>query len=131
MYALRFLSSVLGIASWQTTELSLEKDQLEEVAGEPRRIKVASAGLAPLALELIQPVSGRSSWSQFIEIRGEGISHLTLGVSDWQEMAKRIEKDGSRMVAGGMQDGRRWGYFHTTPGGIVVDLREKPAANNR
>ena len=127
----QFLSSALGIAPWQTTELSLEKDRLEKVAGEPCRIKVASARLAPIALELIQPVSGRSFWSQLIKTKGEGISHLVLSVSNWQEIAKRIEENGSRMVAGGIQDGRRWGYFHTTPGGVVVNLREKPAASSR
>jgi len=116
----RFLSAALGIDPWQTNELSVAEN----------RLKTASASLDPITLELIQPVSGRSFWSQFIESKGEGISHLTLSVSNWQEITKTIEENGGRMVVGGTQDGKRWGYFYTTPGGIVFNLREKPDTGN-
>lgn len=121
----QFLFSALGIGPWRTTKQLLEKDRLERVVGEPCSIKVAFAKLPPISLELIQPVAGKSFWSQLIETRGEGISHIGFSVANWEETRKKIEENGGRMLASGIQNGRHWSYFHTTPGGIVVNLREK------
>ena len=116
----RFLTAGLGIAPWQTGEHSVADS----------RLKTASAKLDPITLELIQPISGNSFWSEFVESKGEGISHLTLSVSNWPEITKMIEENGGRMLVEGTQDGKRWGYFYTTPGGIVFNLKEQPDTGN-
>ena len=121
----QLLSSIWGLGPWQTVEQSLEKDWLEMIVGEPCKIKVAFAKLDPIILELIQPVEGRSYWSQFIETKGEGINHIAFSVSNWQEMAAKLKEHGGRMVAGGVQGGMHWGYFEAKPGGIVVEFEEK------
>jgi len=121
----QFLSSLWGLGPWHIVEQTLDKDWLETIAGEPCKIKVAFTKLEPIILELIQPVEGRSFWSQSIEAKGEGINHIAFSVSNWQEMASNLQKKGGQMVAGGMQDGMHWGYFKTKPGGIVFELEEK------
>ena len=121
----QFLTSMWGIGPWQTMELSLEKDWMDMIAGEPYKIKLAFGKLDPIIIELIQPVEGRSFLSRSIETRGEGINHMAFSVSNWQEMAAKLQEKGGRMVAGGVQNGMHWGYFETTPGGIVIEFEEK------
>lgn len=63
-----FLSLIWGLGPWLTWEYSPGKDDIS--VGEPFTIKGAWAMLEPVVLELIQPIGGRSIWSQFLETKG-------------------------------------------------------------
>jgi methylmalonyl-CoA/ethylmalonyl-CoA epimerase len=116
------LSSIWGLGPWVIVEDSPNKDDIR--IGEPYRLKVAFAKLGPVVLELFQPLEGRSIWSQFLEAKGEGIHHIGFEVSNWDDMALKLQEQGGRMVAGAVFEGKRWGYFETKPGGIIVDFAE-------
>jgi methylmalonyl-CoA/ethylmalonyl-CoA epimerase len=119
---IEFLSSTWGLGPWVIVEDSPPEDDIR--IGEPYRIKVAFAKLGPLVMELFQPLEGRSVWSQFLEDKGEGVHHIGFEVSNWDDMASKLQEQGSRMVAGAAFEGKRWGYFETKPGGIIVDFAE-------
>lgn len=117
-----FLSRVLGLGPWQVIDYAPTKDEL--FVGEPFRLRLALAGLAPLVLELVQPMEGKSIWSEFLKSKGEGLHHIAFTVPNWDEMVQKMEEAGSRVVAGGTINGKRWCYFETSPGGIIIELGE-------
>ncbi|TET17023.1 MAG: VOC family protein [Dehalococcoidia bacterium] len=119
---IEFLSSMWGLGPWQSLEYSPHKDEI--IVGEPFKIKIACAKLGPVVLELIQPLEGRSLWSQFLETKGEGLQHVAFNLSNWDEMVSKLRERGSKMVAGGVFGGKRWCYFDTKPGGIIVDFMD-------
>ena len=119
---IEFLSSIWGLGPWVTVEDSPNKDDIK--IGEKYKLKVAYAKLGSVVLELFQPLEGRSIWSQFLEDKGEGIHHLGFEVSNWDDMVLQLQKQGGRMVAGAVFEGKRWGYFKTKPGGIMLDFAE-------
>jgi len=120
---MEFLSSIWGLGPWQTMEYSPHKDEV--LVGEPFRLKVAHAKLGPVALELLQPLEGRSIWSQFLEVKGEGIHHIAFSLSNYDEMVSKLQEQGCMMVAGAITPfGKRWSYFDTKPGGIIVEFMD-------
>jgi len=118
-----FLSSLWGLGPWHILDYSSTKDEL--MVGKPFRIKEAHAKLGVTEVELIQPLEGNSIWSQFIETNGEGLHHMSFIVPNWEECVSRIQERGGRMVAGATFEGKRWAYFVTSPGGMIIELDEQ------
>ena len=50
------------------------------------------------ALELIEPISAKGSIAKFLEQRGEGIHHLSLGVDNIEQELKSLQANGIRLV---------------------------------
>jgi len=117
-----FFSSIWGLGPWLTLEYSPKKDEIN--IGEPFRIRGAWARLGPVVLEVIQPIEGRSIWSQFLETKGEGLHHICFIVSNWDEVVSRLQEQGCRMLAGGIFLGKHWSYFEVNPGGLIVEISE-------
>jgi len=118
-----FLSRVLGLGPWQVIDYAPTKDEL--FVGEPFRLRIAVAEQVPLVLELVQPLEGNSIWSEFLKNRGEGLHHIAFTIPNWDEVVQIMEQTGIRMAAGGTINGKRWCYFETSPGGLVVEYGEK------
>lgn len=120
-----FLSSILGLGPWKIFEgIEYYKDEMrvdELGVGEPFRLKLAFAKLGTTVVELLQPLDGRSVYSQFLQTKGEGLHHIAFSVSNWDDAASKLEERGARIVAGGFAEGKRWAFFETKPGGIIVE----------
>jgi methylmalonyl-CoA/ethylmalonyl-CoA epimerase len=117
-----FLSSTLGIGPWRISRnLSFKK----MFVGQPYSLHTAHANLGSVELELLQPLEEESLWGQFLKTRGEGLQHIAFKVSNWDEMVSKL-KERATMVVGGVNPyGKRWAYFETKPGGILVEFDEK------
>lgn len=122
---IEFLSSTAGLGPWQIFEYSAEKDEV--MVGEPFKIKVAWADVGgPLVYELIQPLAGRSVWSQFLETKGEGLHVIAYSTpSNWGEIVPKLQAQGATMLVGATFEGKRWCYLDTKPGGIRIELTEE------
>ena len=120
---IEFLSSIWSLGPWQTMEYSPRQDEL--LVGKPFRQKVAQAKLGSTILELVQQIEGGGPWPEFLETKGEGLHHIAFSIPNWDEMVARMQKQGAKMVAGGIFEGKRWGYFATEPGGILIEFGEK------
>lgn len=118
----KFLSSVWGFGPWQTLDYRAHKDDM--IVGEPFTLKIAFAKLGAVVLELLQPVKGDSIWAQALETKGEGVHHIAFSVSNWDEMVSKLQEQGGRMVVGAIFEGKRWCYFDTKPGGIIVEFMD-------
>jgi len=118
----KFLSSMWGLEPWQTLDYTAHKDDM--IAGEPFTLKIAFTKLGSTILELLQPVEGDSIWAQALKTKGEGIHHIAFNVSNWDEMVSKLREQGGRMVVGAIFEGKRWCYFDTKPGGIIVEFMD-------
>jgi hypothetical protein len=117
------LSATWGVGPWDILEYTPDDDELE--IDEPYRIKLAFSSLGPVRLELIQPVEGKSLWSEFLENEGEGIQHIAFMVSNWDEMMLGLKGESRNVIAGGViTGGKRWRYYKTAIGGITIQLEE-------
>jgi hypothetical protein len=92
--------------------------------GEPFKIKVAYANIGKAKLEIIQPLEGKSIFSEFLAAKGEGLFNINFHISNYDEMMSKLEEHQSKMILGIIK-AKRYGYFKTKPGGIVVEFAEK------
>ena len=119
---IEFLSSAWGIGPWQFAEYAPSGDELK--MDEPFSIKLAFANLGSIRVELIQPLEGRSLWSEFLEKKGEGVQHIAFYVSNWDEMMSKLQEQERSVVGGGLIGGKHWHYYQSDPGGFVIQLEE-------
>ena len=119
---IEFLSSIFGLGPWQTIEFSPSQEDL--TIGKPFRQRLAHAKMGSTVLELIQQLEGGGPWPEFLESKGEGLHHIAFTVSNYDERVAGLQKQGAKMIAGGIYQGKHWSYFATEPGGIVVELGE-------
>ena len=117
-----YYTSKWGLGPWKRLERAPAKEQL--LVGEPYRLKVAAAQWGPVVLELLQPAGGKSVWADFLETNGEGIHHLCFDVSNWDEVVAQLKKQGAKMVIGAKLEGVAWCYFETSPGGLIVEIKQ-------
>ena len=120
---IEFLSSIWRIGPQDIVDYAPAKKDL--LQGDPFRVRIASIKFGPLFIELLQPMDERSIWAEFIQQHGEGIHHIALGVTNYDELVSVLEQQGHRMLVAARFRGERWCYFATSPGGLVIELREE------
>lgn len=121
---LGFLSSIWRIGKpMDTTIYTPAKEDL--FYGEPFTAKLVQIKFGAVNLELLQPIEGDSIWKKFIEEKGEGIHHVAFGVSNYDEICKRFDELGHKLLISAVFHGERWCYYQTSPGGMCIELREE------
>jgi methylmalonyl-CoA/ethylmalonyl-CoA epimerase len=119
------LSAIWSLGTPEVFDYEPADDEL--TAGSPFKVRLVFVKFGPLTLELLQPLDDRSIWSRFIEEKGEGIHHVALGVSNYDELMHGLSDQGHELLVGAVFNGCRWCYFDTSPGGTVIELREEYA----
>ena len=64
--------------------------------GEPYqgKVKVMTAEMGNMKLELFQPLEGKSPWQEFLDDKGEGIHHIGFKMDDYDsDVARFTEKE--------------------------------------
>lgn len=90
------------------------------------RAVLISAGDA--ALELIEPISAKGSIAKFVEQRGEGIHHLSLGVDNIEQELESLQAKGIRLVNKEAQSlpSARVAFVHPhSTGGVLIELIQR------
>jgi 4-hydroxyphenylpyruvate dioxygenase-like putative hemolysin len=119
----RLLSSIWNMGTPEVFDYRPAKEDL--LAGEPFGVRLVFIKFGPLTLELLEPLDDKSIWSKFIAEKGEGIHHIALGVSNYDEMVEKTQAQGHPLLVAAVFEGCRWCYFDTAPGGIVIEYREE------
>lgn len=119
----KLLSSIWNIGRPEIFDY--EPKPHEMIAGEPFSVRLVFIKFGPLTIELLEPLDDKSIWSKFIAEKGEGIHHIALGVSNYDEMVERLQAQGHSLLVAAAFNGCRWCYFDTAPGGTVVEFREE------
>jgi methylmalonyl-CoA/ethylmalonyl-CoA epimerase len=121
----KFLSSIWGIGDPEIFDYQPKAEELIE--GEPFGVRLVFVKFGPVPVELLQPLDDKSIWAKFIAEKGEGIHHIALGVSNYDEVVSLLQAQGHPMLVAAVFEGCRWCYFDTSPGGMVLELREEYA----
>lgn len=92
----------------------------EIIYAEPFQVK---SRLDPLGLEILQATSPDSPIAKHIEKRGEGITAISVKVSDIEQAIKDLEAKGLKLVGRISQSGIQEAQFHPKDTfGVMIEL---------
>lgn len=101
-----------------------------EYRGQPSegRAKLAFFDMGSLQLELIEPVSGPSTWQEHLDERGEGVHHIAFVIRGMQDKIQFMAEHGAQLLQRGEYTGGRYAYFDTMDTlKVIVELLENDA----
>lgn len=125
--------ALLGTSDWQVFTYSPDNVEQLSYMGEAAdfSMRLALTGSNP-QIELIQPLYGRSIYSDWIDAHGYGLHHLGFFVDSIDDTTERLRKQGTAII----QSGRNYGvdgdggfvYFES-PTGVecVFEAIETPS----
>lgn len=110
-----FFKDLLGVPEF----LFIEKPELQDETylGNPAtlRLHLAFGWCGDTQVELIQPIRGTSTYSNFLDHNPKGgMHHYGIEVSDYDRGVMDMESRGLRLVQSGRHHETRFGYFDTT-----------------
>ena len=113
----------LGIGPFEPLKVIITR---REVQGKPVtidsvKVKVRTAQMGDMQLELIEPDEGKSPWREFLETRGDGIEHLGFFVDDIDRETARMEEKGFKIL--------RRGWFQNGGGNSFIDTSQAVGIN--
>ncbi len=93
--------------------------------GEPEDFKaqLAFCRVGNVVYELIQVLSGRTSYEDFMNEHGEGIHHLGYEISSLAKWTAAYKEVGIEPIMSGERVGLKFAYFNTPE--IIVELIER------
>lgn len=118
------LTSLLGARTWvRMNDVRFAPDACTH-RGAPAdftaHVSFSYAGATQL--EVIQPVSGESPYSEFLNVSGSGLHHVCVSAPDpdsFEAMVARVRADGGEIVgAGVMPGGMRFAYAAMPDAGV-------------
>ena len=131
----RLLTSLFGIGPFRLVEWPdrAESKYYYRGAEEHIRIRQAFVQLGDVEVELIQPLEGRSGYSDFLDQTGGGIHHVLFEVSDIDPVIQELAKSGVTVLQSGtgIRPGTRWVLLDTREMlGFYVELRHRPGQSD-
>jgi methylmalonyl-CoA/ethylmalonyl-CoA epimerase len=77
-------------------------------------------------MELMQSVAEDSVISKFIKAKGEGVHHISLEVDNLEEMVKRLQMQGIRVMGFSLNSRPKLGFIHPESAcGVLIELIER------
>jgi catechol 2,3-dioxygenase-like lactoylglutathione lyase family enzyme len=125
------LFELLGIGPFRFVEWPTDRPDMKSVYHEESgdfRLLEAFTNFENIELELVQPLGGKSGYSDYLEERGEGIHHILFEVSDLDKVVDWFAEKGIPVQMGGTgnRPGTRWLHLDTVSLlGWAVELRSK------
>ncbi len=131
----RLLTSLFGIGPFRLVEWPdrAESKYYYRGAEEHIRIRQAFVQLGDVEVELIQPLEGRSGYSDFLDQTGGGIHHVLFEVNDIDPVIQELAKSGVTVLQSGtgIRPGTRWVLLDTREMlGFYVELRHRPGESD-
>lgn len=116
---------LLGVPKPQIIETEEWEKTRMTYRGSPSRgrAKLAFFNLGPVTLELIEPIGGPSTWSEFLESQGPGIHHIAFVVDSMDAAIRKLEEEGGVLVQRGDFEGGSYAYVDARKTlGAIVEL---------
>ena len=92
-------------------------------------LKLTSARIGDVRLELLQPVKGKSVQQEFLDSHGEGLHHLGFTVKDLKSLdneVARLSKKGVKALSSARLAQGAYAYMGTDEvGGVIIELMAK------
>lgn len=127
---------VFGVGPWTLADMQAPKIVLHDRTHDqsPFSVRSGTASIGDLQIELLQPLSGQSSYAEFLGKYGNGIHHLSFGyVEDADEMVATVQKQGYGIEMQGILGGNTEVTYLSTQQklGAIYGLAKKiPGAKN-
>ena len=133
------LTRIFGIGPFRTiTYPPADRPDIERwYYGEPGDFtyRQAFVDLGSIELELIQPVSGHSIWSDFLDQHGEGIHHIRFNTFDLDGIVSHLAGFGiqAAMQGSGLRPGTMWANFdsESAVGFTIEVMKALPGTSGR
>jgi len=103
--ALRFHHEVLGMAPWLLYDYDQQTLPVRTFRGAPGDFVTRSAVLRDAGFSLVQPVSGDSTYSEMLAVRGPGLHHVAYRVASMAQWRPRLIERGFTEVMTGSGHG--------------------------
>ena len=107
-------SSMFGIGPWDS-----EIWDGTDAEGRPFKARLAHAQLGTVRIELIQTLEGRSVYSSFSDIIGEGLHHISFYVDDVEAEVANLVAQGAKVLEKGTGE---YAYLEKSGLGIIFEL---------
>jgi len=119
----------LGIGPFESSKLVHTNRRIygKPAPGDAKLI-VRTTTIGPMGIELLQPVSGKSTPQMWLESHGEGISHMAFIVDDIEEAKSIMVEAGFTIVSSLDNEGGGGTAFFSTDevGGMIIEMDELP-----
>lgn len=121
--AMGFFKDKLGVPEFLFIERPELQDETFLGKPAPLRLHLAFGWCGDTQIELVQPISGVSTYSKFLEHNPQGgMHHYGIEVADYAKGVMDMEAHGFALVQSGRHNETRFGYFDTT--GVIGALTE-------
>ena len=123
-----------GIGDWKVYTYGPQLLSLMTYKGEPTSYssRIALGYFGSTRVELIQPLEGRTVYSDFIENHGYGLQHLGIYVQDMKSSLEIVKQQGiSVLMEGGgfgLDGDGHYTYWIRKTYGICYELIQRPCA---
>jgi len=123
--------NTIGAEHWESFEVDSSSIINMMYHGRPAqyRYRAAFTMVGPMQLELMQPVEGDNTFSDFLKEHGEGVHHLGhVRVDDIDEAIRAWESEGFACPESGhFPDGGGFAYMDTVKAlGVMIELLQVP-----
>ncbi len=120
--ALSHLNNTLGAPRFMVLREIIVENGWFRGSHAPINHSMAFGYIGDVQFEIIEPVSGKSTYSEFLERVSEGgVHHLGFSVEDYDAATADLLARGYRLVQRGTFGGTKFGYFETSddPGTVT------------
>jgi methylmalonyl-CoA/ethylmalonyl-CoA epimerase len=74
------------------------------------KAKLIIFNMGQVAIEIIEPIGGPSTWREFLESHGEGVHHIAFTVANAARAADELSAKGIAAVQSGVFEGGKYIY---------------------
>lgn len=125
----KVLSEVFGLGPFRfiTYPPPDRADMETTYRGQPGQFshRIAFTELGPIELEIVQPLTGESTLTEFLDEHGEGIHHIRFNVANIQQVTDYLAEHGIEpaLSGTGLRPGTTWIHFDTSDEvGFVIEV---------
>jgi len=133
MKAVKHYHEDFGISPWHIYTYGKPLVSQMTYRGEPAeyKMRIGLSYFGPMRIELIQPISGKTIYDEFIQEHGYGVHHFGLLVEDMDSALDLAEKAGYEMIMDGSGFGLdgdgHYAYLDTEDAlGVTLELISRP-----
>lgn len=134
----KVLSEVFGLGPFRFITYPTDRADLTTTyRGNPGQFshRIAFTEIGPIELEIVQPLEGKSTLTEFLEEHGEGIQHIRFNVDDVQQVVDYLAGHGIEpaMSGAGLRPGTTWMHFDTADkvGFVIEVMNTLPGTDGR
>lgn len=122
--------NVFGVGPWKIITFQPPALKNTKMRGkvEAFTMKLGLAQIGNLQWELIQPLTGNSTYKEFLDTHGEGLHHVAVDVGDFDQAIDLMQQHGIGVLMSGQMPTDSFAYMDTEKTlGTIIEIYKRPA----